>query len=124
MVDKQQSKHANAELVEKVEQALAVVRKTGERVTFAALAQTVGVARSTLHRDPAARQLILSAKLEQATADSESVIACSRHSQIMRVLEEIKQQLAILVAGGSEHTETSARLGELDEEGEDFFKRN
>lgn len=96
MVDKQLTKTSNPELLEKVRRAVSSLVETQQDITFDTVARLVGVARSTLYRNPAVRQLIMTAK-SPGVQENDIAVFKEELSKIRQILDEISRNLEHLV---------------------------
>lgn len=97
MPDQQQTKRTKPALLDKVQAAIAVLHENEEQVTFPAVARTVGVARSTLYRNPGVRGLVAAAKQKVAVEGADIISLRSVLAEIRQSLDEVKQSLDYLV---------------------------
>ncbi|MDP2954538.1 MAG: DUF6262 family protein [Chloroflexota bacterium] len=97
MPDQQQTKRTKPALLDKVQAAIAVLHEGDEEVTFPAIAHAVGVARSTLYRNPSVRGLVAAAKQKVEVEGADIISLRSILEQIRHSLDEVKQILDCLV---------------------------
>jgi len=97
MPHRQQTKRTKPALLDKVEAAIVILREGDEAVTFPAVARAVGVARSTLYRNPGVRGLVAVAKQKAAVEGADIISLRSVLEQIRHSLDEVKQSLDYLV---------------------------
>lgn len=65
--EKQMTKNERKELIKSVEEAIQSLTKEGKKIDFSEVASKLGVARSTLYRNPTVRSKIISARNEMKT---------------------------------------------------------
>ncbi len=65
--EKQITKNERKELINSVEEAIQTLTEEGKKVDFSEVASKLGVARSTLYRNPTVRSKIISARNEMKT---------------------------------------------------------
>ncbi|MFO7882336.1 MAG: DUF6262 family protein [Kosmotogaceae bacterium] len=65
--EKQMTKNERKELINSVEKAIETLTREGRKVDFSEIALKLGVARSTLYRNPTVRSKIISARNEMKT---------------------------------------------------------
>lgn len=97
MPDRQQTKRTKPALLDKVQEAITTLHEGGDEITFLAIADAVGVARSTLYRNPKARGLVATAKQKVAVEGADIIGLRSDVAQIRRSLKDVKQSLDYLV---------------------------
>ncbi len=97
MLDRQQTQRTDPALLDKVQEAIAVLHERGAPITFPAVARAVGVARSTLYRNPSARGLVAAAKHKVAVEGAELISLRKDLALIRHALEEVKQSVDYLV---------------------------
>jgi len=84
-------------LLDKVEAAIVILREGDEVVSFTAVARAMGVARSTLYRNPGVRRLVAAAKQKVEVEGGDIISLRSVLAEIRHSLDEVKQSLDYLV---------------------------
>lgn len=80
-------------LIQMVEEAIAAVRESGQRVDFPAVAREVGVTRSTLYRNKTVRDMVSAAR-EDERMSSNLLSALRADIEALRArLEEVEKRL-------------------------------
>ncbi len=97
MPDRQQTKRTKLALLDMVQAAIAVLHEGNEEVTFPSVARAVGVARSTLYRNPGVRVLVAAAKQKVTVEGADIISLRSVLAEIRHSLDEVKQSLDYLV---------------------------
>jgi septal ring factor EnvC (AmiA/AmiB activator) len=65
--EKQMTKNERKELINSVEKTIETLTREGKKIDFSEVASKLGVARSTLYRNPTVRSKIISARNEMKT---------------------------------------------------------
>lgn len=65
--EKQMTKNERKELINSVEKAIETLAREGKKIDFSEVASKLGVARSTLYRNPTVRSKIISTRNEMKT---------------------------------------------------------
>ena len=97
MPGRQQTKRMKPALLDKVEAAIVILREGDEVVSFTAVARAMGVARSTLYRNPGVRRLVAAAKQKVEVEGGDIISLRSVLAEIRHSLDEVKQSLDYLV---------------------------
>lgn len=89
MPEKQETKKEKQSLVDAVDRALEDIRIAGEEIDFLAVAERIGVARSTLYRNRVAREHV-------ATARDRQRFAANTHRQLLEEMESLRDRVEVL----------------------------
>lgn len=93
MKDKQYTKKEKATLIARVEKAVEELRETGCQVDFQAVSRKLGIARSTLYRNPTVRQIITRTREQQQLAANTLFHLQQEISALKARVEQLEEQL-------------------------------